>query len=100
MFRKRKLRRLKKYYENVISPKSPFPVGYIEEKKGYISTLEWLIAYYEGRATSTPKQLLEMYILIVGYYHDKDLSPEFVKRTLNAIVMLYDWVYKNKITGF
>lgn len=52
MFEKRKLRRLKEYYEKIVHPKSPFPAGYIDDKRAQISTLEWLIAYYEGRAAN------------------------------------------------
>lgn len=99
MFEKRKLRRLKEYYEKIVHPKSQFPAGYIDDKRAQISTLEWLIAYYEGRAASTPKQLLEEYIYSLGFYN-KNLPPQSVNDTLKAIVMLYDWVYKNKITGF
>jgi len=99
MFKKRKLRRLKRYYANIMYPQSPFPKGYIEDKTAYITTLEWLIGYYEGRTASTPKELLESMITATGYYKN-DTPPEAVKDNLKAIVMLYDWVYKNRITGF
>jgi hypothetical protein len=99
MFKKRKLRKLKKYYENIMHPKSPFPAGYIESKTSEIQTLEWLISYYEGRTASTPKKLLESYITMTGYYTNNP-SLESMKETLKSIAMLYDWVYNNRITGF
>jgi hypothetical protein len=80
-------------------PISPFSEGYIESKKNEIETLEWLIAYYEGRTASTPKELLEATLISYGYYHH-NFTLEEVNNALRSIVMLYDWVYKNRITGF
>lgn len=99
MFKKSKLRRLKKFYHTIMHPMSPFPEGYIEGKQTEIQTLEWLIAHYEGRAASTPKELLEATITRYGYYNNS-FTLEETKNALKSIVMLYDWVYKNRITGF
>jgi len=99
MFETRKLRKLKKMLHAIMHPVTPFPAGYIESKTNEITTLEWLIAHYEGRAASTPKELLEATITRYGYYNN-NFTLEETKGALKTIVMLYDWVYKNRITGF
>ena len=101
MFRtkKKQLKRLRNYYENILNSKSAYPQGYIESKENEIMLLEWLIAYYEDRAASTPKQLLEVCIEKSGYYKNS-FSIEEYRHYCVYISMLYNWVYNNKIVGF
>jgi len=97
--KRKQLKRLKEYYNNIINPKSEYPKGYIESKKAQLMVLEWLIAYYEGRAASTPKELLEEFINRSDYLNNNATNDEHHINYV-YISMLYNWIYYNRITGF
>ena len=67
-----------------------FSDDYIEEHKNKLECLKWLIAYYEGRTASSPKEMLKA--LINSF---KGITPE----ELEWIRMLYNWIYYKQIMG-
>jgi hypothetical protein len=87
----REKRKLVKYLAKLNNKNVKWPEGYLESRKNLIGWIEWLIAYYEGRAAATPKQILESM-----------LDPYMVKEcvTYEEIKFLYHWVYYKRITGF
>jgi CRISPR/Cas system CSM-associated protein Csm2 small subunit len=86
-----KRKKLRKYYDNLLINKESFPKGYWESKTEELICLKWLIAYYEGRAGCTPKELLEAIF---------QKSPDVIAGYIAHVIMLYNWVYHNKIVGF
>jgi len=93
MFRFKKERekqKLVKYLAKLNDKNVRFPEGYLESKKDLIGWIEWLIAYYEGRAAATPKEILES---MLDPYVNKPITIEEIK-------FLYYWVYYERITGF
>ena len=87
--KKQKLNYLKEFHQKVTTFDDS---AYLKSKEILISQLEWLIAYYEGRTASTPKELLESYISSLRNYQP---NCHFERITL-----LYNWVYYKKIVGF
>ena len=63
---------------------------YYQSKTHLISILEWLLAYYEGKAGCSPKIYLEA--MLRDTNHNK-LNQEQIK-------LLYFWIYKKEIVGF
>ena len=61
-------------------------------KEHLLDMLDWLIAYYENRASCTPKEYLE----------DLINSPNLNGDIFNSerIRLLYNWVNYKKIVGF
>ena len=66
----------------------PFPTS----KDHLLDMLDWLIAYYENRASCTPKEYLED--LINSLNLDGDIFNS------ERIRLLYNWVNYKKIVGF
>jgi hypothetical protein len=96
---KKKLRKLREFHLNFMMHKSEFSMDYIASKENEITMVEWLIAYYEGRAASTPKKLLETYIRDCGYYNNTFSIKEY-ERHCKCISVLYNWIYNDEIVGF
>lgn len=92
MFRKifywRKLRKLNIFVQRFSAFQND---NYKKLKVHHIDTIRWLIAYYEGRASATPKQLLEDTLI------NENITIEV--RLIKARV-LYFWIYQGRIEGF
>lgn len=93
--KKRKLRYLKKFLNNIENKNNNFPEGYLESKQNRINCIKWLIAYYEGRAACKPKELLEATL-----HSYNGVNPEDIFRTYDYVLILYYWIYHNEIVGF
>lgn len=87
--RKKYRRQIKAFLDNLKNP--VFHKEYLDYHRVRIYTLEWLLAYYENRAATTPRGLLES---TMGNPH---LSYE---DKLVQIQLLYFWVYYKRIEGF
>ena len=86
--KKRKLKKLKSYLTTL--NEGYFPDGYIETHQHRITCLEWLVAYYEGKASSTPQRMFEM---LIG-----TLNPTIAH--CHWATTLWYWIHKGKIHGF
>jgi hypothetical protein len=84
-----KKRELKKYLFRLEN--GTFPGDYIESHSNKIECLKWLIAYYEGRTVSSPKELL---VSLINSF------DETTPQKLEWIRMLYNWIYYKQIMGF
>ena len=96
--------------EHLKNPKVPFPDGYLEYHKTEIDCLDWLIAYYEGRA-GNPKDYLESLMKIKANYNDYAFEMEKhgiiplteverLEMWIREINFLYQWIYYKQISGF
>jgi hypothetical protein len=65
---------------------------FYKEKIHLLDMLYWLIAYYEDRASCTPKEYLEVLIDAQNLYGDIKNSER--------IRLLYNWINYKKIVGF
>jgi hypothetical protein len=86
--RKNKLNYLRRYLDNIRKNMNHFPEGYLSSKTKLISTIEWLVAYYENRAGCTPKEYLKTLI-------DNDAID-----ARQEIKLLYYWINHSAIVGF
>jgi hypothetical protein len=86
--KKSKLKKLKNYL--TILNEGYFPDGYIETHQHRVACLEWLVAYYEGRAASTPQEMFEILIS----------KPNPTIGDCRWVTTLWYWIYKGKIYGF
>jgi len=90
----------KKYYHKKINDflenlKRPiFEKEYLEHHKHKIDALEWVLAYYEDRTGSTPKELLETYLRRMYPLSDNS------RQLLEWISILYYWENYKIIEGF
>lgn len=106
-----KKRKLVNFHEKIKNPSTTWPQWYLDIRKPEIQMMEWLIAYYDGRTASTPKEYLEALINKTEYYQDyanvmKSLNivpmseVDRLDLKLKYISFLYNWVHYKKITGF
>jgi hypothetical protein len=86
--KKRKLKKLQTYLTLIYA--DVFPAGYLEENQHRIACLEWLVAYYKGRAASTPQDLFE---ILIG-----TLNPTL--EDCHWATTLWYWIHKDEIYGF
>ena len=86
--KKRKLRILQSHLDIIYN--GIFPEEYLETHKNRINCLEWLVAYYEGRASATPQLMLEVYI--------SKSNPTIAD--CHWATTLWYWIYKNEIYRF
>ena len=105
-------KKLVKFMERIKTPKSPFPVGYIDYHRTEIDCLEWLISYYSNRTASSPTEYLEAllnkplenyrdYVFEMEKFNIVPMSePDRLKVKLRTISFLYNWIYYKKIIGF
>ena len=66
--------------------------SFATSKDHLLDMLDWLIAYYENRASCTPKEYLED--LINSQNLDGDIFNS------ERVRLLYNWVHYKKIVGF
>lgn len=105
--------KLVKYYERLMNhTRVNLPENYLEYHKTEIDCLLWLIAYYENRTASSPKEYLESLINFnfdsyrdyANEMRDHDIVPlseiERLKLISRQTKFLYHWVNYKKITGF
>lgn len=70
-----------------------FPDGYLDYHSHRIDCLNWLLAYYEGRASSSPGQLLDFMMRMKGEEWTEYGRIDFIQ-------LLYFWVKNKEIRGF
>ncbi len=85
--KRKQLKRLKDFFDRIQSMPSDYKIHHNER----LNCIVWLMAYYDGRAASTPKEYLEDLLIPVR----KDSANH-----IETIKFLYHWVYYNEITGF
>jgi hypothetical protein len=86
--KRRKLKRLQNYL--TILYNGDFPDGYITSHTNRIDCLVWLVAYYEGKGSSSPQELFEILI--------SKSNPTIVE--CHWATTLWYWIYKERIYGF
>jgi hypothetical protein len=65
---------------------------FVDSKQHLLDMLDWLIAYYENRASCTPKEYLE--VLINSQNLDGDIFNS------ERVRLLYNWINYKTIVGF
>lgn len=104
-------KKLVDYLRHLEHPDVPYPDGYITSKESRIEVIRWLIAYYNNKTASTPKEYLEALMNSRDSYDDyvKELKNynifplgevERLKSKIDKISFLYNWITYKKITGF
>jgi hypothetical protein len=104
-------KKLVDYIKHLEQPEVPYSQGYINSHKTEIDILKWLVGYYEGRTASKPIRYLEAlldksenYQDYVNEMNNHNITPmsevDRLKMKLKEILVLYNWVYYKKITGF
>jgi hypothetical protein len=83
--------KVEKFLHNINANTFTFPEGYLETKTIEIDTLDWILAYYNGKTASPPKKYLEALLRDIN-----SMTPEKMRK----ISVLYYWVYYNEIVGF
>jgi len=83
--------KVEKYLRNINENVFMFPKGYLETKTFEIETLNWILAYYNNKTASTPKEYLEALLKDIN-----TMTPE----KMRTISVLYYWIFYKKIVGF
>jgi cytochrome c peroxidase len=83
--------KIEKYLNNINSNTYLFPEGYLATKTVEIETLNWILAYYNDKTVSTPKEYFEALLRDIN-----TMTPE----KMRVINLLYYWTYYKKIVGF
>lgn len=86
--KRKDLKYLKDYLHNLSKKETIFPVEYLSKRKGLISTIQWLIAYYENKTGCNPLEYLEALI---------DNTEVQCKEEIR---LLYHWIKYRTIVGF
>jgi len=81
-------------YKRMIESSKKLPVGYKDEKLPEIEAVDWLIAYYEGRASEEPKALFES---MLNLCRDKEVVD---KDLIRFAAFIYHWDKYRLITNF
>ena len=87
--KKRKLKKLNEFLNN-LNNQTNWPDGYLEAHKNRIDCLNWLVAYYEGRAGVTPQQMFEIFV--------SKSNPTIAD--CHWATTLWYWIHKETIYGF
>jgi hypothetical protein len=81
-------------YKRMLESAKNLPKGYKDEKIPELQAIDWLIAYYEGRACEEPKAIFES---MLNLCRDKEVVDKDLIRFASFI---YHWDKYKHITNF
>ena len=81
-------------YKRMIESSKKLPVGYKDDKLPELEAIDWLIAYYEGRASEEPIALFES---MLNLCRDKEVVD---KDLIRFAAFIYHWDKYRLITNF
>ena len=81
-------------YKRMIESSKILPIGYKDDKIPELEAIDWLIAYYEGRASEEPKALFES---MLNLCRDKEIVD---KDLIRFTAFIYHWDKYKLITNF